>query len=127
MEKLYKHSKQRDALLMLLKSVKNHPTADWLYDELRKEFPRISLATVYRNLNLLVETGEIIKLDCNGNAEHYDGNPRNHYHFLCRKCSAIIDVSISSDKSLNELVAEKNTLKIEDHALFFYGLCDKCI
>ena len=127
MEKTLKHSKQRDALLMLLKSVKNHPTADWLYDNLRKEFPKISLATVYRNLNLLVDNGEIIRLDCNGDAEHYDGNPQNHYHFICRNCSAIIDVSISTDESLNELVTEKNTLKIEDHALFFHGLCEKCM
>lgn len=127
MEKTLKHSKQRDALLMLLKSVKNHPTADWLYDNLRKEFPKISLATVYRNLNLLVENGEIIRLDFNGDAEHYDGNPQNHYHFICRNCSAIIDVSISTDNSLNELVTEKDTLKIEDHALFFHGLCEKCM
>lgn len=126
MEKTLKHSKQREALLSLLKSVKNHPTADWLYENLRKEFPKISLATVYRNLNLLVDNGEILRLDYNGNAEHYDGNPQNHYHFICRNCSAIIDVSISSDKSLNELIAEKDTLKIEKHTLFFYGLCNKC-
>lgn len=127
MERALKHSKQRDALLELLKGVTNHPTADWLYENLRKDFPKISLATVYRNLNLLVDNGDIIKLDCNGDAERYDGNPQKHYHFICRNCSAIIDVSVHSSNPLNELVKEKNTLKIEDHALFFYGLCDKCM
>lgn len=127
MERTLNHSKQRDALLNLLRGVTNHPTADWLYEELRKEFPKISLATVYRNLNLLVDNGDIMKLDCNAGAERYDGNPLKHYHFICRNCSAIIDVSIPCGNLLNELAAENNTLKIEDHAVFFYGLCDKCM
>ena len=127
MEKKLKHSRQREALLELLRSVKNHPTADWLYEELRKSFPKISLATVYRNLNILENNGDIVRLDCGGSAERYDGNPMKHYHFICRNCSSIIDVSFSQKSSLNEFVKEKNKLKIEDHALFFYGLCDKCM
>ena len=126
MQRTLKHSRQRDALLELLKSVKNHPTADWLYEELKKDFPRISLATVYRNLNLLTENNQIIRLECNDGREHFDGNPQKHYHFICRNCSAIIDISVEMEKPLNELVQEKNSLTIEDHALFFYGLCDKC-
>ena len=126
MHKNLKHSRQRDALLTLLKSVKNHPTADWLYDELKKEFPKISLATVYRNLNLLAESHQIVRLECSDGAEHFDGNPEKHYHFICRNCSAIIDISVEMEKPLNELVKEKDLLNVEDHALFFYGLCGKC-
>ena len=127
MEKPLKYSKQREALLRILRGVNTHPTADRLYEEIRKEFPKISLATVYRNLNQLVENGEIIRLECNGEAEHYDGNPKKHYHFICRKCSAIIDVSISDASKINDLVIEKDILKVEDHELFFYGLCQNCM
>ncbi len=127
MEKPLKYSKQREALLRILRGVNTHPTADRLYEEIRKEFPKISLATVYRNLNQLVENGEIIRLECNGEAEHYDGNPKKHYHFICRKCSAIIDVSISDACKINDLVIEKDMLKVEDHELFFYGLCQNCM
>lgn len=126
MQKTQKHSRQRDALLTLLKSVKNHPTADWLYDELKKEFPRISLATVYRNLNLLEKNQQILRLECNDDREHFDGNSQRHYHFICRNCSAIIDISVEMESPLDKLVKEKDSLTIEDHALFFYGLCDKC-
>lgn len=127
MEKPLKYSKQREALLRILRGVNTHPTADRLYKEIRKEFPKISLATVYRNLNQLVENGEIIRLECNGEAEHYDGNPKKHYHFICRKCTAIIDVSISDACKINDLVIEKDMLKVEDHELFFYGLCQNCM
>lgn len=127
MEKTLKYSKQREALLRILCGVNTHPTADRLYEEIRKEFPKISLATVYRNLNQLVENGEIIRLECNGEAEHYDGNPKKHYHFICRKCTAIIDVSISDACKINDLVIEKDMLKVEDHELFFYGLCQNCM
>lgn len=126
MQKNLKHSRQRDALLTLLKSVKNHPTADWLYEELKKEFPRISLATVYRNLNLLADDGQIVRLECSDGREHFDGNPEKHYHFICRNCSTILDISVNIEKPLSELVKEKDSLSIEDHALFFFGLCGEC-
>ncbi len=126
MQKNLKHSRQRDALLMLLKNTKCHPTADWLYEELKKDFPRISLATVYRNLNLLADNAQIIRLECSDGREHFDGNPEKHYHFICRNCSAVIDISVDVEKPFSEMVKEKDSLAIEDHALFFYGLCSKC-
>lgn len=127
MQKTLKHSKQRDALLSLLQNVKNHPTAEWLHQELKKEFPNIGIATVYRNLNLLAEQGKIWRLECSVGSEHYDGNTRRHYHFICRSCSEITDIMLSDQLSLNELAEENNGLKVEEHSLFFYGLCKKCM
>ncbi len=127
MQKTLKHSKQRDAILSLLQSVKNHPTAEWLHRELKKEFPNIGLATVYRNLNLLAEQGEILRLECSIGPEHYDGNTKRHYHFVCRGCSEIIDICLPEQFSLNELAEKNNSLKVEEHALFFYGLCKNCM
>ncbi len=127
MQKTLKHSKQRDALLSLLRGVKNHPTAEWLYDELKKEFPNLGIATVYRNLNQLTERGEIIKLECKSGSERYDGNIERHYHFICRGCSEIIDITLPEQYSLNEIAQRENNLQIDEHALFFYGVCEKCM
>ena len=74
-----KYSKQRDALLTLLKSTRSHPSADWLYSELKKEFPNISLGTVYRNLALLAENGCILKISTSSQKEHFDGFTHQHY------------------------------------------------
>ena len=127
MDKVVKYSRQREALLELLRSVMNHPTADWLYTELKKDFPNISLATVYRNLLFLTENGDIQKLDCGTEAEHYDGKAKNHTHFVCRKCKAVKDVDISDDKWLNNAVISEEKLFIESYSLVFYGLCEKCM
>ncbi len=127
MNKVVKYSRQREALLELLRSVRNHPTADWLYTELKKDFPNISLATVYRNLLFLTENGDIQKLDCGTEAEHYDGNAKNHPHFVCRKCKAVKDVDISDDKWLNNAVISEEKLFVESYSLVFYGLCEKCM
>ena len=72
--KVLKYSRQREAIKASLMNRCDHPTADALYASIREEFPNISLGTVYRNLNLLVETGEIRKLSCGSGADHYDGD-----------------------------------------------------
>ena len=72
--KTLKYSRQRESIKANLMSRRDHPTADALYASIREEFPNISLGTVYRNLNLLVETGEILKLTCGNGPDHYDGN-----------------------------------------------------
>ena len=87
-----KYSRQREALLRELRSRKDHPTADTLYQELRKEYPHISLGTVYRNLALLCELGEIKKIPCGDGSERYDGFVDPHNHFVCSKCGKVIDL-----------------------------------
>ena len=82
--KIRKHSRQRDAILKNLSSRLDHPTADMIYRDLREEYPRISLGTVYRNLNLLAELGQIRKIHCEGGTEHYDYDTSDHCHFVCK-------------------------------------------
>ena len=84
--KCMKYSKQREALLTLLRSTRSHPSADWLYENLRKEFPNISLGTVYRNLAQLAENGDILKISTSANKEHFDGFVHRHFHCVCNKC-----------------------------------------
>ncbi|NWF78149.1 MAG: transcriptional repressor, partial [Chloroflexi bacterium] len=73
-------TKQREAILRVLRNTTCHPTADWIYEEGRKDIPNISLGTVYRNLKLLREAGKILEIDLGGNFSRFDGNQDNHYH-----------------------------------------------
>ena len=126
MQKTLKHSKQRDAVLSLLKSVYTHPTADWLHQELRKSIPNLSLATVYRNLNLLCETGNIIKIDIGDGTEHYDANTKDHCHMICANCHSVIDINVPSALSLKDEAQKLNDIKIFNSHLSFSGLCQNC-
>ena len=91
-----RYSKQREAIKDYLKSVTCHPTADTVYLNIQKTFPNISLGTVYRNLNFLVEHGEAIQIDCGDGFVHFDGNPIPHNHFFCRSCKSLLDIKMDS-------------------------------
>ena len=125
MASMIKHSKQRDALLNVLRSTRTHPTADWLYQELRKEFPNISLGTVYRNLKMLSDNDIILKLDIGTGTEHYDGFTHEHYHLVCGDCSSISDIEVNLE-ALNKKAEELSGGEIKNHTLIFYGKCKNC-
>ena len=75
-------TKQRGAILRVLRNTDTHPTADWVYQEVRKEMPHVSLGTIYRNLKTLVEMGEVQELCYGSSYTRFDGNPHRHYHFV---------------------------------------------
>ena len=122
----YRHSRQRQRILELLNSVETHPTANWLYDKLRVEFPSLSMGNVYRNLNILVEQGLIGRIDFGSTFDRFDANIDPHYHFVCEECGAIVDLDLPVDNELNERVSKITNLKAQRHNIQFYGLCDKC-
>ncbi|MFC2000067.1 transcriptional repressor [Chloroflexota bacterium] len=124
--KLTRKSKQREAILRVLRSTTSHPTADWIYDQVRKEIPNISLGTVYRNLKLLKEEGEVLDLDMAGGFNRFDGNSKNHYHFRCEDCGQVFDIDEPVDKGIEERVARKTGFRVSHHRLEFRGLCDFC-
>jgi Fe2+ or Zn2+ uptake regulation protein len=121
-----KYSKQRDALLKILQSTRSHPSADWLYTELRKEFPNISLGTVYRNLALLADNGTILKITTSSQKEHFDGFTNKHYHFVCNCCDSIYDVDLPDMESLDKMVESNLGATVDSHSLVFYGICSMC-
>ena len=121
-----KHSKQRDALVEILRSTTCHPTADWLYDKLREQFPKISLATVYRNLKQLEETGEIVSIKGGTGPEHYDGATNCHYHFICGECGSVKDMEVQPVTDLVDKCKEETNFEISGYSLLFYGKCEKC-
>ena len=125
MEKCLKKSKQRDAILNLLKSVKCHPTAEWIYTSLKPDFPSISLATVYRNLNLLCELGEAIKIEVGDGTVRFDGDVKDHYHFLCTSCKEVTDIN-GGRFDIDSDIESRHNVKVDYHSVVFYGSCGKC-
>ena len=118
-----RHSRQREAILALLKSTKLHPTADWLFSELKKEFPNIGLATIYRNLKLFEEQGLLIRIDVGDGFEHYDADTSDHYHFFCSDCRRVIDLDMPPLQFDDVL---PDGFSSEHHQLVFFGKCNNC-
>lgn len=87
--------------------------------------PNISLGTVYRNLRFLVEMGEIMELNYTNSYSRFDGNPSNHYHFVCQTCGEVSDLELTSHPDIDVLIKDKD-LVVFSHRLEFYGLCSKC-
>lgn len=121
-----KYSRQRESIKACLMARRDHPTADALYTSIRQQFPNISLGTVYRNLNLLVELGEIQKFSCGDGTDHFDYDTSPHYHFICKACGKIVDLSMKTDVNLEKSACEYVDGTIEGHTVFFYGTCANC-
>ena len=91
------YSRQREAIINVLRSTDTHPTAGWIYEKVREEIPNISLGTVYRNLSALSEAGEILSINVGDGYEHFDGDISPHLHLYCRECEKIFDQRLKSD------------------------------
>lgn len=121
-----KHSRQRDSIKQLLMNRTDHPTADTIYTCVRKEYPNISLGTVYRNLTLLTELGEISKISTGDGADHFDANTQRHHHFICTRCQAIHDLQMENIDSVMEVASRHCPGQIDTYRINFYGICEDC-
>ncbi|MFW6030848.1 MAG: Fur family transcriptional regulator [Halanaerobiales bacterium] len=119
-------TKQRKKILEVLKNTNCHPTADWIYEQVREEIPNISLGTVYRNLNVLKEMGKIMELNYGSDHSRFDGVPENHYHFRCIECGKVVDLDLDVKDELEEKAAEEISGEIDYHRTEFFGYCDEC-
>ena len=127
MEKTTKRFRKRDAILDCVCSTTEHPSAEWVYEHVKELVPDISLATVYRNLNLFKEQGKIVSLGTVNGVERFDGNVAPHVHFICTGCDAVKD--LQEIKVPNQLGAdlEKQTgCHVNNCQLTFTGLCSDC-
>ena len=124
-----KYSRQRESIKHFLAETKGHPTADTVYLHVKKQFPNISLGTVYRNLNLLTDLGEAVKISTPNGGDRFDGRLEPHNHFLCTKCGRLLDLDLDmkSIEEMNHLAAEGFDGKIESSSTLFYGECSECI
>ena len=119
-------TKQKDTILRVVRSTSYHPTAAWVYEQVRMEIPNVSLGTVYRNLKLLQREGKILELDLAGVISRFDGYAQNHYHFRCEQCGRVFDVGEPVDTKIDNRVAQKTGFKVFYHRLEFRGLCRDC-
>lgn len=124
--KTIKYSRHREAIIKFLMTRKDHPTAEVIYNNIREEYPKISLGTVYRNLTLLADTGQIQRIPCRDSSDHFDGNAAIHPHFVCNECMQVIDLEMDSLNFLNTLASQNFDGIIETHQLIFYGVCSEC-
>ena len=121
-----KHSKQRDLIKEFLMTRKDHPTADTVYMNVRQQNPTISLGTVYRNLTLLADIGEISRLRLGDGVDHFDADTSPHYHFVCTHCGSVIDLEMETLIGITEQAANSFNGTIEGHVTYFYGTCAHC-
>ena len=123
-------TKQREIILEELKKLKTHPTASELYDIVRKRLPKISLGTVYRNLEILAEMGIIKKLEIAGTEKRWDGDISKHYHFRCVKCGKVEDIFLEENdlEKLDSFFKNyiSNSAKFENMNVEISGLCEDC-
>jgi len=124
--KILRKTEQRRVILEELCRLRTHPTANEIYEIVRKRLPRISLGTVYRNLEMLSESGMIQKLEMAGTQKRFDGIVGNHYHVRCLECGRVEDVSSPPLSELNNAFNGFTGYEILWHRLEFVGLCPRC-
>ncbi|CAB1238908.1 MAG: transcriptional repressor [Oscillospiraceae bacterium] len=128
MERKQNYSRKREAILTALQRTKIHPTAEWVYQELKNEYPDLSLGTVYRNLRLFKEEGVIASVGVVDGQERYDGDVTPHSHFVCTNCGKVIDVNDEFvDPEADTMVARKCRVKVLSHSVCFNGICMECL
>ncbi len=124
----HKITPQRIAIVKILASSKGHPSVEDIYDQIKADFPTMSLATVYRNIVLIKSLGEVLELGFPDGSNRYDGNkPFPHPHVVCIKCKKIVDPDLDSLDSMTKEVAEETNFKILNHRLDFFGICSNCL
>jgi Fur family ferric uptake transcriptional regulator len=119
-------TRQRKVILEELRRYNDHPSADVLYERVRTRLPRISLGTVYRNLEILTELGEIQTLELSGSMKRFDGIPKKHYHIRCLRCGRVDDAPIAPLNQIEDELYGATVYTIIGHRLEFTGLCPAC-
>lgn len=120
-----KYSRQRESIKRYLCGREDHPTADMIYTSIRREFPNISLGTVYRNLSLLTELGEIRKISADG-PDRFDARLEPHSHFICRSCGCVLDVMVPAENPVLGADRLQEYGDVEECRIEFHGICKKC-
>jgi len=121
-----RNTQQRKLIYEILKDTDIHPTADWIYEKVKKYIPNISLGTVYRNLKVLKEEGLILEFN-DGRQSRFDARIDKHFHFKCEICNNIYDIDRNNIiEQINTKQLNKNGFIVEDIDITFKGICPKC-
>ncbi len=117
---------QRECVLNAVRTLRNHATAEDVYTLVTKEHPSIGKGTVYRNLNILVQEGEITKVEVPGGPDRFDHTLGEHYHVKCVKCNGISDVEIDEIPDLNTCISDTHGIRLLGYDILFKGICPAC-
>lgn len=120
-----RYSKQRELVLQKVEQLCNHPTAEEIYDEAIKEYPGLSLGTVYRNLNSLVDAGRVRRVCIPGKADRFDHTLCWHSHMYCTVCGGVVDADVD-EKQVMKLVKNQKGV-VQDCAVVLFGVCEECL
>ena len=120
------YSRQREEIVHFLKTRKDHPTAEVVYENVRMVYPKISLGTVYRNLTLLSDMGEILRLRLGDGVDHFDADTSEHYHVLCNGCGIVEDLDMKGKKLSIDTSILPYDGTITGHIIYFKGICKNC-
>lgn len=120
-------SRKREAIYSTVAGTKVHPTAEWVHEALKPDYPGLSLGTVYRNLRRFCETGRIRSVGVINGQEHFDGDTTRHSHFVCDSCGQVLDIfePLFAEDAVRQL-EEKYALDIQREDVIFSGTCTKC-
>lgn len=116
---------QRRMILDELRALRSHPTADEIYGRVRCRLPRISLGTVYRNLEALASQGAIQRLELAGLQRRFDPMPTPHHHIRCARCGKLEDIEVVTQPP-REMVPDDRGFEILGVRLEFLGICPEC-
>ena len=119
---MQKHSRKRDAILACLQGTKSHPSAEWVYAQLKPTIPDLSLGTVYRNLAEFRRTGQIVSVATVDGTERFDADTSPHAHFVCSTCGAVIDLGEVAIPA-----PEPDCGRVEDVSVVYHGTCKTCM
>jgi Fur family ferric uptake transcriptional regulator len=119
-------TRQRKAVLEVVQRARHHPDAAWIYQEVRKLVPRVSLATVYRTLEALVAEGYLVPITKAGEATRYDANLHPHLHLLCEGCGAIVDLEVDLPDLLGPAQRAHPGVEVRSVEVTYRGLCPQC-
>jgi len=117
---------QRKIILEELRSVTSHPTADDIYAMVKRRLPKISLGTIYRNLETLSVLGLVQKLEVGGTQKRFDGDISNHYHIRCTHCGTVEDIFTEPIASIEDLFKKVDKYKVTGYRLELFGVCPQC-
>ena len=121
------YSKQREVILETLKRTHTHPTAEELYNIVHEKYPKISKSTVYRNINILVESNVIRRIKMQSGADRFDYIFKMHYHAICERCGKVFDfVYKFEDEELKKTIQNQTGIMSKMDSITIYGICEKC-
>jgi Fur family peroxide stress response transcriptional regulator len=127
MELHRRKSKQRERIYELVRTCKDHPTAQSLYDRLKLEMPNLSLGNVYRNLAILLEEGRLQGNEFGSGTQRYDADTAAHCHFVCARCHTVSDFAMAAQADIVDTARRLTSHRIMGHTIRFYGVCADCL